>query len=424
MIKSSMKKCMDTIRQALDALRQHTFRSILTLAGITWGIVAVTILNAYGDGFGRTVMRAFDAFGPDVAILWPGQTSEQAGGERAGRRVLLEVEDVDRILAECPLVKTASPEMVRSTNISTETRTTNTAVRAVWPAYGHIRNETPESGRFLNDDDLRERRRVVFLGANVRTKLFGNSDPVGQIVSVRGLRFTVIGWMIKKVQFGSYFRPDDDSVWVPYTTAGDLWDNRYVNTIVFSAAAPEASSGAINQVRAVLGRYHRFSPRDKRAMIIFSREEFRPVIEGITMGLQALLVFIGTLTLGIGGVGVMNIMLVAVTERTREIGLRMALGATRRRILWQFLWEALTLTAVGGVLGIILSIAIVSSVGTLPLMGEMFDDATGRGDIALRISVNTVAVSTLVLMLVGLISGFLPAFKASRMDPVEALRYE
>ena len=415
---------MDTIRQALDALRQHTFRSILTLMGITWGIVAVTILNAYGDGFNRTVMRAFDAFGPDVAILWPGQTSEQAGGERAGRRVMLEAGDVERILAECPLVKSASPEIVRTANIATETRTTNTAVRGVWPAYGHLRNEAPASGRFLNDDDLRERRRVVFLGANVRTKLFSQSDPVGQTVTIRGMRFTVVGWMIKKVQFGSYFRPDDDSVWVPYTTVGDLWDNKYLSTMVFGAVAPEASSAALNQVRSVLGRYHRFSPKDRRALMIFSRDEFRPVIEGIVIGLQLLLVFIGTLTLGIGGVGVMNIMLVAVTERTREIGLRMALGATRRRILWQFLWEALTLTAVGGAVGILISVAIVSSVGTLPLMGELFEDTTGRADITMRISAHTVAVSTLVLMLVGLISGFFPAFKAARMDPVEALRYE
>ncbi len=415
---------MDTILQALDALRQHTFRSILTLTGITWGIVAVTVLNSYGDGFGRTILRAFESFGPDVAVVWPGQTSEQAGGERAGRRVLLEIEDVERIQGECPLVKAASPEFVRHTAIATDTRTTTTAVRGVWPAYSHLRNEYPVSGRFVNDDDLRERRRVAFLGNNIKMKLFSGVDPVGQTLLIRGMRFTVVGWMEKKVQFGSYFRPDDDSVWVPYTTSGDLWDNKYLSTIVFAPVAPEASNAAMEQVRAVIARAHRFSPRDKRALIVFSREQIRPIIESITIGLQSLLVFIGTLTLGIGGIGVMNIMLVSVTERTREIGVRMALGATRHRILLQFLSEALALTAVGGALGILIAVVLVPAIGTVPLMGQLFEDTSGKGDIQMQLSSSTIAISTLVLMLVGVTSGFFPALKASRMNPVEALRYE
>ena len=419
-----VKNTVETIRQALDALRQHMFRSVLTLSGITWGIVAVTILNAYGDGFHGTIMRAFDAFGQDVVILWPGQTSEQAGGERAGRRVQFEVEDAERIRAECPLVKNVSPEIVRRTQIATETRLVAAPVRGVWTSYGTMRSEAPDSGRFLNDDDLRERRRVVFLGDHVRTKLFGNSDPAGQTVSINGMRFTVIGWMIKKVSFGGYFSPDDYCVWIPYSTMGDLWNNRYANVLVFEPIHGQAESAATAQVRAVLARYHRFSPTDKRAVIAHGREEFRPIVERITIGMQILLVFIGTLTLGIGGVGVMNIMLVSVTERTREIGLRLAVGARRGRILRQFLCEALTLTGIGGLLGIAISAAIVYSIGTLPLMGALFEDTTGRGDITMRLKPDTVLVSVLVLMLVGLISGFFPALKASRMDPVEALRYE
>ena len=186
---------MDTLRQALDALRQHTFRSVLTLLGIVWGIVSVTLLMAYGDGFGAAISRAFDAFGKDAVVAWPGQTSEQAGGERAGRRVRFELTDVERIQQDCPLVRLVSPELVRSTVISTGTRSASTAARGVWPSYGIIRNEEPATGRFIVDEDVRERRHVVFLGSEVSRKLFGNSDPFGQVVVLAGQRFTVIGMM-------------------------------------------------------------------------------------------------------------------------------------------------------------------------------------------------------------------------------------
>ena len=401
-------------------------RSLVTIISLSWAVASFLILMSYGTGFDQALRKAFWAVGQDVVIMGSGQTSEQAGGMRSGRRIRLERSDADAIRENVPFVSAISPEKMLTVPVIYESRQKEYMIRAVIPEYRRVRNMHLIAGRWITDDDVRASRRVAVIGATVARELFGARPIIGENLDIRGLKFTVIGQLQTKVQLANYNRPDNECLFIPYQTMLLFSSIRYPDMIVWSPTAPEVRERAIKQVRATLAGIHRFAPTDEKAVFILAFSQFTSIVDGMSLALNALLIFIGIVTLGIGAVGLANIMFTAVLERTREIGLRKALGARRRTILAQFLWEAIFVVLLGGVAGCALGIAIARAIGSLPFMGVMLGAELSKhyGRISFLISPGAVAVSLAVLFTVGLIAGILPAIRASRLDPVESLRYE
>jgi len=413
------------IGEAFAALNFNRQRSLLTMASLAWGVACFVILYSYGEGFGTALQTSFQAVGQDLILVFGGQTSTQAGGERAGHKIRLETDDVQIIRDTVPMVGAISPEiMLRGTPVVRGYRQQNMSIRAVEPPYGKIRNMTLASGRWLSPEDFQTKERVAVIGAKAAEKLFGDIPPVGEKIAIKGTQFQIIGLLKTKTQISNYNTPDNECLFIPFSTASLFRNTKYPDDIVWMSANPIFRKEAVKGVRATLGRVHNFSPTDERALEILIFNEFKKVIDAMSIALQVLLGLIGALTLAIGGIGLANIMLVSVTQRTREIGVLKSIGATRREILLQFMLEAMAIVTAGGLLGVLIGWAATAGIQTLPLLGPLFKDDSGGGDIHLKISNFAVITSTVVLELIGMVAGLLPALKASRLDPIDALRYE
>jgi putative ABC transport system permease protein len=414
----------EVIAHSWESLQRNRLRSILTMLGIVWGLATVVLLLGYGQSVGESVVGAFMGIGNNVIIVWQGQTSMQAGGQRAGRRIRFKYEDLQAIRDEVPLVKNVSAENDDNYAFKYGNRVVTVSTKAIQFPYGEMRKLNVSEGRFFEPGDFSEHRRVVIFGPNAAKKVFGGHPPVGEFVSINGAQFQVIGVLALKIQDSSNNGPDNENAFLPFETTGDIVDLRDPSMIVFQPITPELHKEALKAVRTVLAQRHGFDPRDEKSTPEWDTVENSEELQKFSFALQILLGFIGALTLGVGGVGVMNIMLVSVTERTREVGLRKAIGARPRDIALQFLTEALLLTFVAGIVGMLVAVALAHAIPPMPLYSEQFKTANHEGDIFLRTSGTVMITSFLILAGVGIFSGLWPALKAASMNPVEALRYE
>ena len=402
------------LRQMVRDLWSQKLRTFLTTFGIIWGTVAVSLLLAFGDGLHQRQTKSFAGLGDRIVIAWPSRTSLPFEGLGKGRRIRMTEDDVRFLADHVAGISAISSEYSRTLQARLGERGRAVDVSGVSPVFARMRALVPRpGGRFLNPIDMSERRRVVFVGDQLAQDLFGTPNPVGETVMLHGSPFTVIGVMTPKTQDSSYSGRDHSKMFIPSSTFRALTGRKYINLFIFRATSPSLNSAVTERVNAALAERLRYDPADSQALMVWDTTEMFAFFDTFMLGFKIFLGIMGVLTLIVGGIGVSNIMNVVVEERTREIGIKVALGARRRTVLSQFLLETLLLTAIGGGLGLALSVAICAAVPALGLT-EVIGEPRLSGTLA--------ALTTSILGLIGLLAGYFPARDAADMDPVVAMK--
>ena len=405
---------INSIRQLIRDTRSQKLRTLLTLFGMIWGTAAVSLLLAFGDGLHKQTLKSSMGIGNNVVIGWPSRTSMPFEGLAKGRYIQMDDSDIQLLRQKAYGLDDISVEYQAGLKLQRAAKVLSVSVSGVEPDFGEIRNLIPAAGgRFINHLDQEKRRRVAFLGDELSGQIFGDESPVGQTIQLQGFPFIVIGVLKKKIQNSNYAGSDSGRVFIPASTLQVMTGQKFVSNFVFSASDVTKIEALMEDVRQIMALQHRFDPKDDEAIPFWDTSETARFLHTFMLAFKIFLGLVGCLTLVVGGIGVSNIMNVVVEERTREIGIKMALGAKPRVILGQFIFETLALTIVGGVLGILITMGICAIFPAFNLTDYVGDPA---------ISPSAAAATAVMLGLIGFISGYFPARTASNLDPVVAMK--